>query len=119
MEGLKILSEEMIRFFGGDTIFPILIVVGLFLLVFGILFLVYYYGFEEGFATVALSGAVLLIISVAGSIGNTYYKKNIKVTPIEDKYFIDTTKYKVVKVEGEIIYLEDNNKYNEKGEIIE
>ena len=110
MEGVKILSEEMIRVFGGDTIFPILIVVGLFLLVFGILFLVYYYGFEEGFATVALSGAVLLIISVAGSIGNTYYKKNIKVTPIEDKYFIDATKYKIIKTEGELIYLEDNNK---------
>ena len=119
MEGLKILSEEMIRIFGGDTIFPILIVVGLFLLVFGILFLVYYYGFEEGFATVALSGAVLLIISVAGSIGNTYYKKNIKVTHIEDKYFIDVTKYKIIKTEGEIIYLEENNKYNEKGEDIE
>ena len=119
MEGLKILSEEMIRIFGGNTIFPILIVVGLFLLVFGILFLVYYYGFEEGFATVALSGAVLLIISVAGSIGNTYYKKNIKVTPIEDKYFIDATKYKIIKTEGELIYLEDNNKYNKEGEIIE
>ena len=119
MEGVKILSEEMIRVFGGDTIFPILIVVGLFLLVFGILFLVYYYGFEEGFATVALSGAVLLIISVAGSIGNTYYKKNIKVTPIEDKYFIDATKYKIIKTEGELIYLEDNNKYNKEGEIIE
>ena len=119
MEGVKILSEEMIKIFGGDTIFPILIVVGLFLLVFGILFLVYYYGFEEGFATIALSGAVLLIISIAGSIGNTYYKKNIKVTPIEDKYFIDVTKYKIIKTEGEIIYLEDNNKYNEKGEVIE
>ena len=119
MEGVKILSEEMIRIFGGNTIFPILIVVGLFLLVFGILFLVYYYGFEEGFATVALSGAVLLIISVAGSIGNTYYKKNIKVTPIEDKYFIDATKYKIIKTEGELIYIEDNNKYNKEGEIIE
>ena len=118
MEGLKILSEEMVRIFGGDTIFPILIVVGLFLLVFGILFLVYYYGFEEGFATVALSGAVLFIISIAGSVGNTYYEKNIKVTPIEDKYFIDATKYKIVKVEGEIIYLEDNNKYNKEGEVI-
>ena len=119
MEGVKILSEEMIRVFGGNTLYPILIVVGLFLLVFGVLFLVYYYGFEEGFAVVALSGAVLLIISVAGSIGNTYYKKNIKVTPIEDKYFIDATKYKVVKVEGEIIYLKDNNKYNKEGEVIE
>ena len=119
MEGVKILSEEMIKIFGGNTLFPILIVVGLFLLVFGILFLVYYYGFEEGFATVAISGAVLLIISIIGSVGNTYYEKNIKVTPIEDKYFIDATKYKVIKVEGEIIYLKDNNKYNEKGEVIE
>ena len=119
MEGVKILSEEMIKIFGGGTLFPILIVVGLFLLVFGILFLVYYYGFEEGFATVAISGAVLLIISIVGSVGNTYYKKNIKVTPIEDKYFIDATKYKIVKVEGEIIYLEDNNKYNKEGEVIE
>ena len=119
MEGVKILSEEMIRVFGGDTIFPILIVVGLFLLVFGILFLVYYYGFEEGFATVAISGAVIFIISVAGSVGNTYYEKNIEVTPIEDKYFIDITKYEVIKTKGEIIYLKDNNKYNKEGEIIE
>ena len=119
MEGLKILSEEMIRVFGGDTIFPILIVVGLFLLVFGILFLVYYYGFEEGFAVMAVSGAVLFIISIVGSIENTYYEKNIKVVPIEDKYSIDITKYKIVKVEGEIIYLKDNNKYNKEGEIIE
>ena len=119
MEGLKILSEEMIRVFGGNTLYPILIVVGLSLLVFGVLFLVYYYGFEEGFAVVAVSGAVLFIISIVGSIENTYYEKNIEVTPIEDKYFIDATKYKVIKVEGEIIYLKDNNKYNEKGEIIE
>ena len=119
MEGVKILSEEMIRIFGGDTIFPILIVVGLFLLVFSILFLVYYYGFEEGFATVAVSGAVLFIISIVGSIENTYYEKNIKVVPIEDKYSIDVAKYKIIKSEGEIIYLEDNNKYNEKGEVIE
>ena len=119
MEGVKILSEEMIKIFGGDTIFPILIVAGLFLFVFGILFLVYYYGFEEGFATVAISGAVIIIASIIGSVENTYYEKNIKVTPIEDKYFIDATKYKVVKVEGEIIYLEDNNKYNKEGEIIE
>ena len=39
--------------------------------------------------------------------------------PIEDKYFIDANKYKVIKDEGEIIYLKDNNKYNEKGEVIE
>ena len=119
MEGVKILSEEMIKIFGGDTIFPILIVVGLFLLVFGILFLVYYYGFEEGFAVVAVSGAVLFIISIVGSIENTYYEKNIKVVPIEDKYSIDVTKYKVIKTEGEIIYLKENNKYNKEGEVIE
>ena len=119
MEGLKILSEEMIRIFGGNTIFPILIVVGLFLLVFGILFLVYYYGFEEGFATVALFGAMFSIVSIVGSVENTYYEKNIEVTPIEDKYFIDITKYEVIKTKGEIIYLKDNNKYNKEGEVIE
>ena len=119
MEGLKILSEEMIRVFGGNTLYPILIVVGLFLLVFGILFLVYYYGFEEGFATVALFGAMLVIVSIVGSVENTYYEKNIEVTPIEDKYFIDITKYEVIKTKGEIIYLKDNNKYNKEGEIIE
>lgn len=119
MEGVKILSEEMIRNFGGDTIFPILIAVGVFFLIFGIFFLVHCsYGAEEGFATVALFGAVLFIISIVGSVGNTYYEKNIEVTPIEDKYFIDITKYKVIKVKGEVIYLKDNNKYNEKGEII-
>ena len=119
MEGVKILSEEMIKIFGGGTIFPILIVVGLFLLVFGILFLVYYYGFEEGFAVVAISGAVIFIISIVGSVENTYYEKNIEVTPIEDKYFIDITKYEVIKTKGEIIYLKDNNKYDKEGEVIE
>lgn len=120
MEGVKILSEEMIRNFGGDTIFPILIVAGLFLLIFGICFLVNCcYGSEEGFAVVAISGAVIFIISIVGSVENTYYEKNIEVTPIEDKYFIDITKYEVIKTKGEIIYLKDNNKYNKEGEVIE
>ena len=119
MEGVKILSEEMIRVFGGDTIFPFLIFLGILILIFGIC-LISYYGFVEVASIVEiLIGVMLVTISIIGSVGNTYYEKNIKVTPIEDKYFIDATKYKVVKVEGEIIYLEDNNKYNEKGEIIE
>ena len=46
-------------------------------------------------------GAIIFILSIIGSVGNTYYEKYIKVIPIEDKYFIDA------------------NKYNEKGEVIE
>ena len=119
MEGVKILSEEMIRNFGGETLFPFLIFLGILILIFGIC-LISYYGFVEAASIVEiLIGVMLVTISIIGSVGNTYYEKNIKVTPIEDKYFIDATKDKVVKVEGEIIYLEDNNKYNEKGEIIE
>ena len=119
MEGVKILSEEMIRNFGGETLFPFLIFLGILILIFGIC-LISYYGFVEVASIVEiLIGVMLVTISIIGSVGNTYYEKNIKVTPIEDKYFIDATKYKVVKVEGEIIYLEDNNKYNEEGEIIE
>ena len=119
MEGVKILSEEMIKIFGGNTLFPFLIFLGILILIFGIC-LISYYGFVEVASIVEiLIGVMLVTISIIGSVGNTYYEKNIKVTPIEDKYFIDATKYKVVKVEGEIIYLEDNNKYNEKGEIIE
>ena len=119
MEGVKILSEEMIRNFGGETLFPFLIFLGILILIFGIC-LISYYGFVEAASIVEiLIGVTMLMASIIGSVGNTYYEKNIKVTPIEDKYFIDATKYKVVKVEGEIIYLEDNNKYNEKGEIIE
>ena len=119
MEGVKILSEEMIRNFGGETLFPFLIFLGILILIFGIC-LISYYGFVEVASIVEiLIGVMLVTISIIGSVGNTYYEKNIKVTPIEDKYFIDATKYKVVKVEGEIIYLEDNNKYNEKGEVIE
>ena len=119
MEGVKILSEEMIRNFGGETLFPFLIFLGILILIFGIC-LISYYGFVEVASIVEiLIGVMLVTISIIGSVGNTYYEKNIKVTPIEDKYFIDATKYKVVKVEGEIIDLEDNNKYNEKGDIIE
>ena len=119
MEGVKILSEEMIKIFGGGTLFPFLIFLGILILIFGIC-LISYYGYVEAASIVEiLIGVMLVTISIIGSVGNTYYEKNIKVTPIEDKYFIDATKYKVVKVEGEIIYLEDNNKYNEKGEIIE
>ena len=119
MESVKILSEEMIRNFGGETLFPFLIFLGILILIFGIC-LISYYGFVEVASIVEiLIGVMLVTISIIGSVGNTYYEKNIKVTPIEDKYFIDANKYKVVKVEGEIIYLEDNNKYNEKGEIIE
>ena len=119
MEGVKILSEEMIKIFGGGTLFPFLIFLGILILIFGIC-LISYYGFVEVASIVEiLIGVMLVTISIIGSVGNTYYEKNIKVTPIEDKYFIDATKYKVVKVEGEIIYLEDNNKYNKEGEIIE
>ena len=119
MEGVKILSEEMIRNFGGETLFPFLIFLGILILIFGIC-LISYYGFVEVASIVEiLIGVMLVTISIIGSVGNTYYEKNIKVTPIEDKYFIDATKYKVVKVEGEIIYLKDNNKYNKEGEVIE
>ena len=118
MEGVKILSEEMIKIFGGGTLFPFLILLGGVILAFGICPLVHY-GIEVKSILVTLFGAMLVIVSIIGSFKSSYYEKNIKVTPIEDKYFIDATKYKVVKVEGEIIYLEDNNKYNEKGEVIE
>ena len=119
MEGVKILSEEMIRNFGGETLFPFLIFLGILILIFGIC-LISYYGFVEVESLIEiLIGVTMLMASIIGSVSNTYYEKNIKVTPIEDKYFIDATKYKVVKVEGEIIYLKDNSKYNEKGEVIE
>ena len=117
MEGVKILSEEMIRVFGGDTLFPFLIFLGILILIFGIC-LIYYSGFEVANIIEIFIGITLVKVSIVGSISNTYYEKNIKVTPIEDKYFIDATKYKIVKVEGEIIYLEDNNKYNKEGEVI-
>lgn len=118
MEGVKILSEEMVKIFGGDTLYPFLIFLGILILIFGIC-LIFSCGFEVANIIEIFIGVTLVIVSIVGSIDNTYYEKNIKVTPIEDKYFIDATKYKVVKVEGEIIYLEDNNKYNEEGEIIE
>ena len=118
MEGVKILSEEMIKIFGGNTLFPFLIFLGILILIFGIC-LISYCGFEVANIIEIFIGITLVKVSIVGSISNTYYEKNIKVTPIEDKYFIDATKYKVVKVEGEIIYLKDNNKYNKEGEVIE
>ena len=119
MEGVKILSEEMIRNFGRETLFPFLIFLGILILIFGICLISYYGSVEVASIVEILIGVTMLMASIIGSINNTYYEKNIKVTPIEDKYFIDATKYKVVKVEGEIIYLKDNSKYNEKGEVIE
>ena len=119
MEGVKILSEEMIRNFGGETLFPFLIFLGILILIFGICLITYYGSVEVESLIEILIGVTMLMASIIGSISNTYYEKNIKVTPIEDKYFIDATKYKVVKVEGEIIYLKDNNKYNKEGEVIE
>ena len=118
MEGVKILSEEMIKIFGGGTLFLFLILLGGLILAFGICPFVHY-GIEVESIIEILIGITLIIVSIIVSVNNTYYKKTIKITPIEDKYFIDATKYKVVKVEGEIIYLEDNNKYNEEGEVIE
>ena len=119
MEGLKILSEEMTKNFGGDTLFPFLIFLGILILIFGICLISYYGSVEVESLIEILIGVTMLMAYIIGSVSNTYYEKNIKVTPIEDKYFIDATKYKVIKVEGEIIYLKDNNKYNEKGEVIE
>ena len=119
MEGVKILSEEMIKIFGGGTLFPFLIFLGILILIFGICLISYYGSVEVESLIEILIGVTMLMASIIGSVGNTYYEKNIKVTPIEDKYFIDATKYEVVKVEGEIIYLKDNNKYNKEGEVIE
>ena len=119
MEGVKILSEEMIRNFGGDTLYPICLLIGLSLLLPSVCLISYYGSVEVESLIEILIGVTMLMASIIGSVSNTYYEKNIKVTPIEDKYFIDATKYKVVKVEGEIIYLKDNNKYNKEGEVIE
>ena len=119
MEGVKILSEEMVKNFGGETLFPFLIFLGILILIFGICLISYYGSVEVESLIEILIGVTMLMASIIGSVSNTYYEKNIKVTPIEDKYFIDATKYKVVKVEGEIIYLKDNNKYNKEGEVIE
>lgn len=121
MEGVKILSEEMVRSFGGDTLYPICLLIGLSLLLPSVCLIIHYgtEGIKEEGIYISFLGAIIFILSIIGSVGNTYYKKNIKVFPIEDKYFIDATKYRVIEVEGEIIYLEDNNKYNKEGEIIE
>lgn len=118
MEGVKILSEEMIKVFGGSTLYPILILVGLIILLFSV-WIYIYYGFEAEGVYMFFLGSLLFIISIIGGVGNSYYEKKIKVIPIGDKYFIDVTKYRVIEVEGEIIYLKDNNKYNEEGEVIE
>ena len=121
MEGVNILSEEMIRNFGGDTLYPICLLIGLSLLLPSVCLIIHYgiEGIKEEGIYISFLGAIIFILSIIGSVGNTYYEKYIKVIPIEDKYFIDANKYKVIKDEGEIIYLKDNNKYNEKGEIIE
>ena len=121
MEGVKILSEEMVMNFGGETLYPICLLIGLSLLLPNICLIIHYGvdGIKKEGIYISFLGAIIFILSIIGSVGNTYYEKNIKVTPIEDKYFIDANKYKVIKDEGEIIYLKDNNKYNEKGEVIE
>ena len=121
MEGVKILSEEMVMNFGGETLYPICLLIGLSLLLPSICLIIHYGvdGIKKDGIYISFLGAIIFILSIIGSAENTYYKKYIKVIPVENKYFIDTNKYKVVKVEGRIIYLEDNNKYNEKGEIIE
>ena len=46
MEGVKILSEEMIKIFGGGTLFPFLIFLGAIILAFGICFLFRYIELE-------------------------------------------------------------------------
>ena len=68
MEGLKILSEEMIRNFGGETLFPFLIFLGLVVIIFGIC-LISYYGFVEVESIIEiLTGVTILIASIVGSI---------------------------------------------------
>ena len=75
MEGVKILNEEMIRNFGGETLFPFLIFLGILILIFGIC-LISYYGFVEVASIVEiLIGVMLVTISIIGSVGNTYYEK--------------------------------------------
>ena len=79
MEGVKILSEEMIKNFGGDTLFPFLILLGAVVLVFGICLISYYGHVEVESLIEILIGVTILMASIIGSVGNTYYEKNIKV----------------------------------------
>ena len=76
MEGVKILSEEMIKNFGGDTIFPILIVAGLFLLIFGVCLLgKCCYGSEERFWVLATTDSHLVSMNQNyQQIGLVFYK---------------------------------------------
>ena len=68
MEGVKILSEEMIRNFGGETLFPFLIFLGAVILVFGIC-LISYYGFVE------VGSIIEILIGVIIYVGLSYIFK--------------------------------------------
>ena len=68
MEGVKILSEEMIRNFGGETLFPFLIFLGILILIFGICLISYYGSVEVESLIEILIGVTMLMASI---IGNT------------------------------------------------
>ena len=79
MEGVKILSEEMIKIFGGSTLFPFLIFLGILILIFGIC-LISYYGFVEVASIVEiLIGVMLVTISIIGSEFRVYYTNSREI----------------------------------------
>ena len=76
MEGLKILSEEMIKNFGGDTLFPFLILLGAVVLVFGICF-ISYCGFIEVESLIEiLIGLTILMASIIVTTFKASYNRN-------------------------------------------
>lgn len=104
LEGLKILSESirdsteefwvMVAFIG--TIIFILAIIG--------------YIEEQKSCFISVIIILILAIPLGFDILNEPSVKQLKVTPIEDKYYIDLNKWNIINTESEIITIEEKVK---------
>ena len=104
MDGFKILDQKDIIMFKPATYF---ILIGLAILVIIIATIINKYCSFKKEAYIALACFSLLLIIVTVAWGTIEGKKEYKVTPIEYKYHLDTNKYIIYKVEGDIWTLKE------------
>lgn len=53
---------------------------------------------------------LLCLLLLLTSVKNSYYIDEYKVTPVEDKYFIDLNKYELISQEDEIFTIKELNR---------
>lgn len=105
MEGLKILNEINVSRYSATVILISIFIITMVVILAIIGLKEEDCGHSIFFTVIALLMIFAMMTGIKEDRDNP--QKVLKVTPIEDKYFIDITKYEVIDIEGEIITLKE------------